>query len=167
MNIFTSSSSSSSLSLTSWPPASLSSSSLNSNSSLFTPVFSQPAGYVANPTVVYGEPAAHTTQPPQRQQRPITGQHNFQSKQKQTTQFVQSAQSAHGHQVAIQVATPTPTLFPSDLIVYQQAQPSSHHQANTTVPYSASAKYSRKVFVGGLPPDIDQGKYINSYYMIR
>ncbi len=134
--------SSSSLSLTSWP-ASLSSSSLNSISSSSAPTFNQisPLPHV-NPY----QPASHslcvesTFQP--RQQRPITAQHKFCIKQKQTQQVVSSP--AH-----IQALAPAP--FTNNSIMFQ----SKFSQASVI----STAKYSRKVFVGGLPPDIDQGKF--------
>jgi hypothetical protein len=143
MNMLTSSSS---LSLTSWP-ASSSSSSLNSVSGSFVSNLNQisPLSYVNQPgfhSLCIESNIQPNIQP--RQQRPITAQHNFHTKQKQI-QVVPSP--AH-----IQALAPAP--FTNNSIMFQSKF--SQLSAITT------AKYSRKVFVGGLPPDIDQGKFLRT-----
>ena len=115
------------LTSSSWS-ASLSSSSLNSISSSFTPFLIQTSSI--QPTC-----AEVNIQP--RQLRPITGQ----IKQKKLPLLKYPAQ--------IQAVAPVMFLNNSIAFLTQFPQPSE----------VTSVKYSRKVFVGGLPSDIDQGKF--------
>ena len=51
--------------------------------------------------------------------------------------------------------------LPGKTVTSSYWSPSSRDVIPATVPTDV---YSRKVFVGGLPPDIDDGKTLNAFY---